>query len=180
MADGLNDARAMRVAEVMNDFRTIQHRISQYRASPSQGEYHEAGFGILRQCHAEAQAVLATHFDAGSASSSGSSGEQTKRQLQRILVDASARRFRVQKIYLKAVAAMRWVSTRTAILRGQKPNANHRAALQQAENALRAELASITDERIVNELRQKDWSAGHYLAEDPSLATLQSWIRSQQ
>ena len=41
------------------------------------------------------------------------------------------------------------------------------------------ELATITDDRIVNELRQKDWSAGHYLAEDPSLATLQSWIRSQ-
>lgn len=37
----------------------------------------------------------------------------------------------------------------------------------------------VTDQRTVNELRQKDWSAGHYLNEDPSLDTMQSWIRSQ-
>jgi hypothetical protein len=73
----------MRIAEVMNDFRTIQHKISQYRVNPSQGDYHLAGYGILRQCHAEAQAVLATHFDPGSVQGSGSSDEQTKRQLQR-------------------------------------------------------------------------------------------------
>lgn len=79
----VNDARAMRVAEIMNDFRTIQHKISQYRVDPSQGEYHLAGYGILRQCHAEAQAVLATHFDPGAAQTAGGSAEQTKRQLQR-------------------------------------------------------------------------------------------------
>lgn len=55
-----------------------------------------------------------------------------------ILLDASARRFRVQKIYLRAVAAVRWVNNHNSILRGQKPNASHTAALQQAENALRA------------------------------------------
>jgi len=79
----VNDARAMRVAEVMNDFRTIQHKISQYHVNASQAEYHLAGYAILRQCHAEAQAVLATHFDPGSVQSSGTSAEQTKRQLQR-------------------------------------------------------------------------------------------------
>ena len=54
------------------------------------------------------------------------------------MLDASARRFRVQKIYLRAVAAMRWINTRRQILQGQKPHAGHTAALQQAENALRA------------------------------------------
>jgi len=79
----VNDARAMRIAEVMNDFSTIQHKISQYRVNPPQGDYHLAGYAILRQCHAEAQAVLATHFDPGSVQGSGSSDDQTKRQLQR-------------------------------------------------------------------------------------------------
>ena len=79
----VNDARAMRVAEIMNDFRTIQLRISQYQVTPSASEYHEAGFGILRQCHAEAQAVLSTHFDPGVLQTPSSTGEQTKRQLQR-------------------------------------------------------------------------------------------------
>ena len=72
----------MRVAEVMNDFRIIQHSISTCRANPSASEYQEAGYGILRQCHAEAQAVLSTHFDTGSMGPP-SPGEQTKRQLQR-------------------------------------------------------------------------------------------------
>ena len=72
----------MRIAEIMNDYRTIQHRISQYRANPPQGQYHETGYGILRQCHAEAQALLSTHFDPGS-QGSGTTPEQVKRQLQR-------------------------------------------------------------------------------------------------
>ncbi|MCJ1398707.1 hypothetical protein MMC11_001908 [Xylographa trunciseda] len=196
MADGLNDARAMRVAEVMNDFRTIQHRFQQLRANPPQGQQQLTGYAVLRQCHAEAQSLLAANFNAGSAQSAGSSPETLKRQLQRILIDASARRFRVQKVYLRAVAAMRWVQGRNQILQGHQPHAGHAAALQRVENALAAvstpriilghilnisvqELAAITDDRVVNELRQKDWSAGHYLAEDPSLTTLQSWIRSQ-
>ncbi|MCJ1287848.1 hypothetical protein MMC26_007200 [Xylographa opegraphella] len=179
MADGLNDARAMRVAEVMNDFRTIQHRIQQYRVNPPQGQQQLTGYAVLRQCHAEAQGLLSANFNAGSAQSSGGSPETLKRQLQRILIDASARRFRVQRVYLRAVAAMRWVQARNQALQGQQPHAGHAAALQRVDHALAAELATITDDRIVNELRQKDWSAGHYLAEDPSLATLQSWIRSQ-
>lgn len=55
-----------------------------------------------------------------------------------ILLDASARRFRVQKIYVRAVAAARWINARNQILQGQKPNASHVAALQLAENKLRA------------------------------------------
>ena len=79
----VNDARAMRVAEIMNDYRAIQLRISQYHVTPSASEYHEVGFGILRQCHAEAQAVLSIHFDPGALQAPTNSGEQTKRQLQR-------------------------------------------------------------------------------------------------
>lgn len=73
----------MRIAEVLNDFRSIQHRISQTQAHPSAQEYHEAGYGVLRQCQAEAQAVLSTHFDNGGLDVPTGSSEQTKRSLQR-------------------------------------------------------------------------------------------------
>lgn len=56
----------------------------------------------------------------------------------RVLLDASARRFQAQKIYLRAVAAARWVNMRNGILQGQRRHAGHTAALQQADNALRA------------------------------------------
>jgi hypothetical protein len=72
----------MRVAEVLEDFRGIQHRIAQYQVNPPQGDYHEAGYGILRQCHAEAQALLAPQFNPGQVQN-GPAAEQTRRLLLR-------------------------------------------------------------------------------------------------
>lgn len=48
------------------------------------------------------------------------------------------RRFQAQKIYLRAVAALRWVNARQAVLAGQRPQAVHAAALAQVRNQLRA------------------------------------------
>lgn len=119
----------------------------------------------------------------------------------RILLDASARRFQAKKIYMRMVAAARWVNMRSGILQGQTRHAGHTAALRQADQALQQvshrtfvthkcrnwakfqsnpfqELASITDESIFNELRTKDWQAAHWLQEDPPLQTVLSWIRS--
>ena len=56
----------MRVAEVINDFHTLQHRISQCRATPSPEEAQELGYVVLRQCSAEGLAVLSATFDTGS------------------------------------------------------------------------------------------------------------------
>ena len=152
----VNQFRALRVAEVMNEFRTLQHQISQTYANPDPDEYYEIGYDVLRQCRSDAQALLSTHFDTGSLHVPGSPEEEEKQQLQQyvshvefflsskpltiysILLDASARRLQAQKIYLKAVAATRWVSTRATILQGQKPHAGHMGALQQAEINLRA------------------------------------------
>jgi len=72
----------MRVAEIMNDFRTLQIHISRMRPQPSADEYWEEGYTVLRQCAAEAQAILATHFNPGVLGSSLNGGEQEKRQLQ--------------------------------------------------------------------------------------------------
>lgn len=59
--------------------------------------------------------------------------------MNRILLDASARRFQAQKIYLRAAAAIRWVNTRNTILRGYSPsNGNLSALLQQVDSTLRS------------------------------------------
>jgi hypothetical protein len=48
----------MRVAEIMNDFRNAQYHIASLQANPSPGEYYLEGYAWLRQCVAEAQALL--------------------------------------------------------------------------------------------------------------------------
>lgn len=113
------------------------------------------------------------------------------------MLDASARRFQAQRIFLRATATIRWVNCRNAILQGQKPHAGHASALQVANNNLHAvsvapqtavadadimvkELSTITDERVVDDLRAADYQAGHWLQEDPPLYTILDWIRSAQ
>ena len=55
----------------------------------------------------------------------------------RIIIDAAVRRFRVQKSYLQATAALRWINSRNAILGGRSPRASHAPALQTIDNTLR-------------------------------------------
>ncbi|KAI4280998.1 MAG: hypothetical protein L6R35_005778 [Caloplaca aegaea] len=178
MADGFNEARALRVVEIMRDFQSLQHRIAEYSPNPSPEEYFEEGYQVLRQCRAQAAALLAAPFPLDLSQIAGGSGEQEKRHLQRIIIDASARRFQVKKIYLRAVAAVRWLNTRNAILQGEQANQGHAAQLQQANNTLHNELAAITDARIIDDFRNADTQAGYWLQDDPSRTTILEWIRS--
>ncbi|KAL8832869.1 MAG: hypothetical protein Q9170_004711 [Blastenia crenularia] len=178
MADGFNEARALRVIEIMNDFQSLQRRIAEYAPNPPPEEYSEEGYQVLRQCRAEAEAVLTASFPLDLLQVPSSSGEQEKRQLQRVIIDASARRFQARKIYLRAVAAVRWSNTRNAILQGQQPSQSHATQLQQANDILRNELAAITDAAIINEFRQADSQAGYWLQDDPPQNTMLEWIRS--
>ncbi|KAL8641192.1 MAG: hypothetical protein Q9228_001973 [Teloschistes exilis] len=194
MADGFNEARALRVTELMTDYQGLLRRIAEYAPNPSPEEYFEHGYEVLRQCRAEAQAVLLVPYPIDLSSMPNGSGDQEKRQLQRIILDASARRFQAKKIYLRAVAAVRWSNARTAILQGT-PHAAQATQLQQTNNNLRIvsaiaatvgltsltafkELAAVTDARIVNDFRQADTQAGYWLVDDPPLATILNWIRS--
>lgn len=66
-----NEARALRVMEIMNDFRTLQVHITSLvtrpdSTPPDQAAYYLSGYVVLRQCTAEAQAILATHYNPGS------------------------------------------------------------------------------------------------------------------
>ncbi|KAJ4991511.1 hypothetical protein SVAN01_02892 [Stagonosporopsis vannaccii] len=178
MSDGLNDARAMRIAEIMTDFRNLQHYLSQLRAAPTAEEYYLEGYSLLRSCASEAQTILQTPF---SASTGGSTGdpEREKQQLKTIITDAAVRRFQCQRAYLRAHAGLRWMNSRYSILRGQKPNASHQAALQQVDGTLRnllidsKELLAITDTYVESTLRNQDATQGKWLVEDPSLSEIQ-------
>ncbi|KAK0251730.1 hypothetical protein LTR91_001754 [Friedmanniomyces endolithicus] len=182
----------MRVAEIMNDYRNIHAFIAAIRASPTAEEYNEEGYLVLRRCVAEAQALLAQPFQA--LNTGRGDEEHDKMHLRRysypdgplpttrrttltidrrIIVDAAMRRFRAQKIYLRATAALRWVNSRAALLQCRKPHAVHAPALQQIRNVFRAELSSITDQRVEISLRSTDSAAGKWLQEDPSLQHIQ-------
>ncbi|KAI5208191.1 hypothetical protein E4T39_01596 [Aureobasidium subglaciale] len=139
----VNEARAMRIAEILSDFRHLQHFIANIRANPSAEEYYEEGYCVLRQCAREAQALLNQPFDCQGPEPDGND-EEEKAQLQRpnmkarVMVDASIRRFKIQQTYLKASAALRWVNSRTAILGGNRPQPVHAPALQQIANTMRS------------------------------------------
>jgi hypothetical protein len=65
----------------MTDFRNLQYYIAQIRATPTAEEYYLEGYSLLRQCAAEAQAVLAAPF-AATTTSPGGNSEQGKAQLR--------------------------------------------------------------------------------------------------
>lgn len=71
----------MRVAEIMTDFRNLQHYLVQLRATPTAEEYYLEGYSLLRQCTSEAQAILQTPFS-GSASAGSGDPESEKQQLK--------------------------------------------------------------------------------------------------
>lgn len=79
----VNEARAMRVAEVMNDFQNLQRYLLQPQPTPSVTDYYEEGYAILRQCQESARALLSAQYDQDPQSTPGAPGEVEKRQLQR-------------------------------------------------------------------------------------------------
>ncbi|EXJ95608.1 hypothetical protein A1O1_00730 [Capronia coronata CBS 617.96] len=188
MADGRNEARAMRILEIMNDFRTLQIHIASLitrnEATPSDEQfYYLDGYVVLRQCEAESQAILATHYNPGNIglqSGHVAETEVQKATLQRIILDASTRRFQAHKIYLRASAAMRWVQMRAQLLHGDKPSQRHLNGLQAVDQRLRQELNQITDDHVINDLRNADRRKGYWLDEDPNLERMLTWIRLQR
>ncbi|KAJ5887969.1 hypothetical protein N7495_008010 [Penicillium taxi] len=176
MADGLNQARAVRVAELMNDYRTLLLHISQQSATASADEYNEEGFVLLRECHASAQRLASTNYrNCPLTGQRNASTEKT--ELQRVIVDSSARRFQAHKIYLRAAAAHRWVISRANILRSQRGSPRIEIALKGIDTTLHQELARITDQHVVADLRNADLRAGYWLDDDPSLDVIRHWIQ---
>jgi hypothetical protein len=81
----VNQARAMRISEIMTDFRNLQNYIASIRAAPSAEEYNEDGFVLLRHCEAEAKSLLHQGFQMSG--SQRADEEQQKAQLRRYVDD---------------------------------------------------------------------------------------------
>jgi len=65
----------------MSDFRNLQYYIAQIQATPTAEEYYLEGYSLLRQCAAEAQAVLVTPYTA-TTTPPGGNPELEKAQLK--------------------------------------------------------------------------------------------------
>lgn len=79
----VNEARAMRVAELMNDFQNLQSQIAQSQIPLSPDGYNDEGYRVFRQCRAEGQELLAAPFSPELLQAPMGPGEAEKRQLQR-------------------------------------------------------------------------------------------------
>ncbi|KAH6610832.1 hypothetical protein Trco_000852 [Trichoderma cornu-damae] len=177
----VNECRTARVAEVLADFRALQYFISAGPVEPENDEdYYTEGWATLRQCTIDGQHILDVAADTRVPTAQGGEEEQTKAELQQILLDAYARRHEGQKIFLRQAAARRWVGCRDQVLQGQRPHPGNHAQLQVLDNQLRAELGAISDEYVYAELLTADQSQGRWTMEDPSLRRIQRWLQSRR
>ncbi|KAH1496122.1 hypothetical protein LV164_007725 [Aspergillus fumigatus] len=179
MADGLNQARALRVAEIVNDYRTLLIHIPQQDVQAPPEDAHEEGYVVLRESIAAARSLISASYNVRAVPTQASSEEMERAELQRVILDASARRFQAHKIYLRAAAARRWAIHRQSILRGQRPGPQHASQLKAVNDTFRQELQQITDAHVLADLRAADVRAGHWLDDDPSLSAILALIRSQ-
>lgn len=79
----VNQARALRVAEIINDYRTLLVHISQQNVPAPAADYWEDGYKIIRECLAEAQALMSSNYMPSIPAAGGSNEEAEKVQLQR-------------------------------------------------------------------------------------------------
>ncbi|SMY19096.1 unnamed protein product [Zymoseptoria tritici ST99CH_1A5] len=178
MADGMNNVRAIRIAELMKDFHDIQKHLADV-ALPSAAETStEEGFALMRQCKAQARALLRQPFEQNGKPSKDE--EKIKMQLKRIIVDAAVRRFRAWKIYMYLNAALRWAHAREIYLMGERPEERHAPDLSELQERLRMEIASITDVRVEAECRRKDAAEGRWLVEDPPASFISTYTGTQR
>lgn len=55
----VNDYRTTRVAEVLSDFRVLQHQIASLPANPpNEADYYSEGWTVMRQCSADGVHIL--------------------------------------------------------------------------------------------------------------------------
>ncbi|KHN94322.1 uncharacterized protein MAM_07851 [Metarhizium album ARSEF 1941] len=181
--DGLNECRRARVAELLDDFRTLQHHITDAPSYPGYGDdFYSDGWTTLRQCAVDGRHILECAADTRVPVANGGQEEQTKAELKQVLLDAFSRRHEAQKIFMRQGAAKRWLSYRDIVLQNQHshPAIQLQQQLDACDDELRAELASITDESVYNELAASDYARGRWTDEDPSLRSVLRWLRARQ
>lgn len=170
----------MRIAELINDYRTLQLHISQQLASVAMGDVQQEGFRVLAQSSAAAQSLLASGFTSMPIEDQGSDPEMEKAQLRQVILDASGRRFQAHRIYLRVAAAKRWAINRQGLVSNSRKASENATRLREIDQIMRQELNRITDHSIFSDLRQADARAGLWVSEDPPLAAIQLWENNRR
>ena len=153
----VNDWRGSRVAEILDDFRTISLCIADAPCDPpNMDDYYTEGWAALRQCAIDNQNIADCAADITVPQSRGGPEEHSKAQYQlyvrvlsgcnrlancflsRIHLDAYARRHEGQKIYLRQAAARRWVAYREQVLQGGRTHSGIQSQLRAIDQQLRA------------------------------------------
>ncbi|KAE8397716.1 hypothetical protein BDV37DRAFT_49560 [Aspergillus pseudonomiae] len=170
----LDNARALRIAELINDYRTLLIYIMNYtECLLSLNDYRHECSRILIQSRQAAQGMLIDSYMPPFTPRHGRDEGEMTTQLKYIIIDSSARRHQAYKIYLSAAAATRWLTSRTTVL-NSKPK-DLAKQLGQIDAVLDADLDSISDQSVAVTLGKADLKAGYWLEEDPSLPTILSW-----
>jgi len=79
----VNEQRAARVAELLSDFRVLQHYIAAAPVDPQdQDDYYAEGWVALRQCYTDGQHVLNSAAETRVPRARGGPEEQAKAELQ--------------------------------------------------------------------------------------------------
>jgi hypothetical protein len=78
----VNQARAVRVAELINDYRTLLLHISQQQVEAPPQDLYEEGFVVLRECHIAAQSLVSSNYHPCPVSGQANA-ETEKAELQR-------------------------------------------------------------------------------------------------
>lgn len=179
--DGYNEYRQVRVGELLVDFKGLHDMIAETPDTPEDmNDYYTEGWAVLRQCSLDGYHILNCGADTSVPRVRGGQEEQDKAELLQSQLDAFARRHESHKIWLRQGAATRWVVERFDILQGQQPHAGHSAQLKACDRRLRRELESITDEAVYSQLQASDAELGRWTGEDPSLRSVQRWLRSRR
>lgn len=72
----VNQMRASRIAQVMEDFRGLQHHIAQVKYVHSEHEKDGEGYKLLRECTNEGRDILKAPFSASSEPPQGNLDEE--------------------------------------------------------------------------------------------------------
>ncbi|KAJ5348638.1 uncharacterized protein N7506_001891 [Penicillium brevicompactum] len=180
-----NEARAMRLAELVNDYRTLHIYILEHTTNLPFELTGQESYRVLMECRAFSQALLTGNYSPEPIPTWGGDEDAlVANMLKQVILDASARRFQAFKIYLRVSAA------RYSIMQGG--NVIRRSPLEACAGRLRdidttlqnilrndQELATMTDNFVASNLHEADLRAGYWVDEDPCLAAISVRIQSQ-
>jgi hypothetical protein len=82
----------LRVAEIINDYRTLLIHVPQQNVQAPPEDAHEEGYVVLRESIAAAQTLISASYNARAGPTQASSEETERAELQRYISSTAGRR----------------------------------------------------------------------------------------